>query len=548
MENKASFHCRVYDREKSARASLEQYWQDKQHYCLPRNAYINRIYNLGDRTPTDIYDETPILANAYFAAGMQAYMSSPQTKWFGLACRNRLLMKNSVVRDYFKDCEEVLYQIINGSNFYQEDVEGYLSLGSIGTDILYAEEDIKEDVRFDSLNIENVVICNDHTGRVAIAYIEYEYDAFQAVGKFGEDKVGEKVLKCYKEGDYNTKFKYLFCVFPREVYDQSKRDAKNMPFAALWIDRDRKVEVREGGYKQFPFMVSRFAKMKGSPYGSAVADNIFPAIRMSNEMEHTVILSAQNQVAPPLEIPDEAFLRPFNFNPRGKNIKNVGFPNEHILPINLGGNTPLGIEYMERKQRKIEQAFYNDLFLAVEQIGKMTATEVSLRNNQRMQLLGSAIGNIMREKLSPTIERVYAIAGKNGKLPPLPPELINEEYTIEYVSPLARAQKSLETNDLNQAMAIIGQLVQIQLAGGQQPTVLDKLNFDELVNYTGEITNIAPRLILDDDEVNDIRMSRAEQQQQAEQLALIQQGAEAVKVGADADLSISRSQQPVGVK
>ena len=547
MESQASFHCRIYDQQKSARAALEQYWQDKQHYCLPRNAYINRIYNLGDRIPTDIYDETAILANAYFAAGMQAYMSSPQTKWFGLACRNRALMKNRTVLDYFRDCEEVIYSIINGSNFYQEDVEGYLSLGSIGTDVLYAEEDMKEDVRFDCLNIENVVICNDHSGRVNIAYIEYEYDAFQAVGKFGEDKVGEKVLKCYKEGDYNTKFKYLFCVFPREVYDQSKRDAKNMPFAALWIDRERKVEVREGGYKQFPFMVSRFAKTKGSPYGGAVADNIFPAINMSNEMEHTVILSAQNQVAPPLEIPDEAFLRPFNFNPRGKNIKNVGFPNEHITPINMGGNTPLGIEYMERKQRKIEQAFYNDLFLAIEQVGKMTATEVSIRNNQRMQLLGSAIGNIMREKLSPVIERVYAIAAKANKLPPLPPELAKEEYTIEYVSPLARAQKSLETNDLNQAMAIIAQLVQIQIAGGQQPTVLDKLNFDELVDYTGEITNITPRLILDDSEVEDIRSTRAEQQQQQQQLALIQQGAEATKVGAEADKNIAESQM-AGVK
>jgi hypothetical protein len=159
-----------------------------------------------------------------------------------------------------------------------------------------------------------------------------------------------------------------------------------------------------------------------------------------------------------------------------------------------------------------------------------------------MQLLGSAIGNIMREKLSPVIERVYAIAAKANKLPPLPPELAKEEYTIEYVSPLARAQKSLETNDLNQAMAIIGQLVQIQIAGGQQPTVLDKLNFDELVDYTGEITNITPRLILDDSEVEDIRSTRAEQQQQQQQLALIQQGAEATKVGAEADKNIAESQ------
>ena len=539
-ETIGQFHCRIYDTQKSNRASLEAYWQEKQKFCLPRNAYITKQYNIGDRIPTDIYDETAILANAYFAAGMQAYMSGPQTKWFGLACRNRGLMVKRNVLDYFKDSEDVIYSMINGSNFYQEDVEGYLGLGSIGTDVLYCEEDIKEDIRFDCLNIENVIICNDASGRVNIAYIEYEYDASQAYGKFG-DKAGVKVKECYEKGDYSTKFKYLFAIFPREVYDQSKKDAKNMPYAALWIDRERKDIVREGGYKQFPFMVSRFAKMKGTPYGAAVADNVFPTIKMSNEMEHTVILSAQNQVAPPLEIPDEAFLRPYNFNPRGRNIKNAGFPNEHITPINMGGNTALGIEYIERKQNKISQAFYNDLFLAIEQIGTMTATEVQIRNNQRMQLLGSAIGNIMREKLSPVIERVYAIAAKLNKLPPLPPELANEDYIIEYVSPLARAQKSLELNNLNQAMQIIASFGQVN------PEVFDKINFDELVDYTAEITNIAPDVIRSDDEVEDIRSSRAEQASMQQQMLLLQQGTETVAKGAEADKTIAESQQPAGV-
>lgn len=540
-ESIGSRHIRIYEQQKSARASLESYWQEKQKYCLPRNAYITKNYNLGDRIPTDIYDETAILANAYFAAGMQAYMSGPQTKWFGLTGRNRNLMVKRSVLDYFKDCEDVIYQMINGSNFYQEDVEGYLGLGSIGTDILYLEEDIQEDIRFDSLNIENVIICNDHTGRVNIAYIEYEYDAHQAYGKFG-DKAGIKVKECYKKGDYSTKFKYIFAVFPRDVYDQSKKDAKNMPFAAIWIDRERQDVVREGGYKQFPFMVSRFAKMKGTPYGAAVADNVFPTIKMSNEMEHTVILSAQNQVAPPLEIPDEAFLRPYNFNPRGRNIKNAGFPNEHITPINMGGNTALGIEYIERKQRKISQAFYNDLFLAIEQIGQMTATEVQIRNNQRMQLLGSAIGNIMREKLSPAIERVYSIAFKLGKLPDLPPELAGENYVIEYISPLARAQKSLELNNLSQAMQIIASFGQVD------PQVFDKIDFDKLVDTVAEVTNIAPNLIRDDSEVESIREERAQAQAMQQQMIALQQGTEMVKTGAEADKTISESQQPAGVK
>jgi hypothetical protein len=534
-------HIRIYDAEKSARSALKAYWQDLMYYVLPRKAYITRIKMLGDKLPVDIYDSTAIIANAYFAAGMQAYMSGPQTKWFTIGLRNKALMTSRPVLNYLKDSEDVIYSIINGSNFYQEDVESYLGLGSIGTDILYCEKDILEDVRFDCLNIENVIILADAAGRTNQVYIEYEYAAYQAVGKFGENKVGDKVKECYTKSDYNTKFKYLFCVFPREVYDQSKKDAKNMPFAALWIDKERKEVVRESGYKEFPFMVSRFAKAKGGPYGYSPAMNILPDIRMLNQMEEANILGAQSMVRPPLEIPDEAFLRPFNFNPGGKNIRNAGFPNEHIVPINTGANVPLGIDYVKYKQQKVAQAFYNDLFILMESIGDKTATEVNILNNQRMQLLGSAVGNIMREKLSPVIERVYSIAAANGKLPPLPPELLGEDYVVEYISPLARAQKSLELANLSQAMQIIASFGQVNLE------VFDKIDFDELVDYTAEITNITPKVIRSDDEVEDIRASRAQQQAIAMQMEMMKQETETIKTGTEADKNVQEA-QVAGVK
>jgi hypothetical protein len=507
------------------------------YYYLSRKAYIQRTKNMGDKLPIDIYDSTGILSNAYFAAGMQAYMSGAQTRWFAIGIRNRLFMNSKPVLDYLRDTEDVLYAMINSSNFYEEDVEGYLGHGSIGIDILYGEEDLANGtINFDSLNIENVIILCDALGKTNRAYIEYEFNAEQAIGKFGKGPVGLKVNECYEKSDFSTKFKYLFCVYPREVYDQGKKDAKNMSYAALWIDRERKQEVREGGYRRFPFFVSRFAKSKGDPYAYSPGMNVLADTQMINEMEHTNILAGQNAVAPALEIPDEAFLKPYNFNPRGRNIKNAGYPNEHIVPINMGGNVKIGLDYVQYKQGKIQQAFYNDLFLAIEQIGKMTATEVSIRNNQRMQLLGSAIGNVMRGKLSPVIEWAYDVAARNGKLPKLPPELANEEYTIEYISPLARAQKSLELNNLTQAMQIIASF------GSVEPSVFDKIDFDELVDYTAEITNITPKVIRSDDEVEDIRSNRAQQQAMQQQILTLQAGAEAAKVGGEADKAIAESQ------
>ena len=534
METLASRHIRIYDTEKSARAALDQYIQDICYYTLPRKAYLNKVKTLGDRLPVDIYDSTAILANAYFAAGMQAYISSPQTRWFTLGIKNRELMGNKAVLGYLRDSEDAVYDIINHSNFYQEDVEGYQGLGSVGTDILYCEADLTEDVRFDSLSYENVIIMVDAAGRPCAAYIEYEWTAEQALSKFGI-AAGGKVKEAYDKSDYSQKFKYLFCVFPRDIYDQSKRDSKNMPFASLWIDKDLKNIVRESGYKEFPLFVSRFAKSKGSPYGVSPAMNVLSDIKMLNQMEYTNILGAQMGVMPPLEIPDEAFLRPFDFNPRGRNIKQTGYPNEHITPINAGINVKIGLDYVQYKQQGIARAFYNDLFMLMEKIGDRTATEVNIMNNQRMQLLGSAIGNIMREKLSPMIERVYSIAARNNKLPPLPGELMGQDYIIQYISPLARAQKALELNNLQQAIGIIASFGQVS------PDVFDKIDFDEAVNYVSEITNITPKIIRDDGEVAEIREGRQQTEAMAQQMAMMEQGTRTVETAANADRTMAEA-------
>ena len=534
-------HTRIYESMKSDRASLESYWQDLTHYALPRKAYITKQKNEGDRLPSDIYDSTAVISLSYFAAGMQAYMSGPQTKWFTLTLRNqKLLAGNREIRNYLKDTEDELYHLINNSNFYQEDVESYLNLGSVGTDVLYAEEDLKDGIRFESVPIENICIAADASGRINKAYMEYEFNCEQAIGKFG-DKAGQKAKDCFNKNDFNTKFRYIFCVFPRDIYDASKKDAVNMPYAALWIDREFKSIVREKGYQEFPFFGSRFSKSKLSAYGASPEMNVFADIMMLNQMEKTNILGAQMSILPPLEIPDEAFMKPYNFNPGGKNLKSTGYPNEHITPINTGANVPLGLDYIKYKQETVQKAFYNDLFILFQQIGKMTAFEVNVRNNQRMQLLGSAIGNVMREKLSPVVERGYSILARSNRLPPLPSSLQGEDYVIEYISPLARAQKALELQNFTKAFDIIAGIGQVN------PEIFDKINFDETADYIMAITNTTPKIMRDDAEVADIRAGRAEQNALLAQMEMMKQGTDAVKTGADADKSLAEA-EAVGTK
>ena len=78
--------------------------------------------------------------------------------------------------------------------------------------------------------------------------------------------------------------------------------------------------------------------------------------------------------------------------------------------------------------------------------GQMTAREVMERTQEKLQQLGPVVERLLSEFLNPIIERVYSVLDRAGVFPPVEDEelldqLNGQEVKIEYISPLAQAQK-----------------------------------------------------------------------------------------------------------
>ncbi len=524
-----------YDELKSARAALETYWQELAYYCMPRKAYITRFKNIGDRFPTDIYDSTAIQSVNSLAAGMQAYLTNPQTRWAGFTLKNKKLLEIPGTREWLRDCEDQVFNIINQSNFYQENAESYRDLAVIGTHCLDVEEDVETVARFTAIPIEKIVFEEDHNGRVCAVYIEYEFNSEQAVDKFGSDVLSEKIREAAKKFDVSKKFKFLFCVRKREFYNPGKKDSKNMPIAAYWIERDAKSFVKEGGYHEFPFMIAKWAKSSGDVHGAGPSMDVLADVKMLNEMVYTNLIAAQKIADPPLDVPDEAFLKPLDFNPGGINLRNQGAvaAGEKINVIQSGANIPVALEVENIRRSMIQRAFFNDLFIVLQDQNQMTAEEVRARVAERMLLLGPTIGNLITDIIQPVMNRLFNIAARAGILAPPPRGLEGQEFIVVATSPLARAQKMVELSGFQMSMNIIAQFAQVE------PTVLDKIKFDDSVDFIVEITGTNPKLIRDDVEVEEIRSQRAEQQAKTEQLAILQQGADIVEKASKSDKNLA---------
>jgi hypothetical protein len=256
-------------------------------------------------------------------------------------------------------------------------------------------------------------------------------------------------------------------------------------------------------------MVTRFVKDSVSTYGRSPAMNALPDTKMLNKMSETTIRAAQKQIDPPLMVPDDGFMLPVRTTPGALNFYRSG-TRDRLEPLQIGANNPLGLNMEEQRRNAIRQSFFVDQLL-MSNGPAMTATEVLQRNEEKMRLLGPVLGRLQAELLQPLISRSFALLLRSGLLPPAPEELQGQDIDIEYVSPLAKAQKMTDLQSMLRGFEVLLQMQQVA-------PVMDYLDDDKLVQYLVETTGIPARVIRSDTEVGDLRRQRAEAQaQQAQQ-------------------------------
>lgn len=526
------------ERLRGLRQSWENYWQDVLYYCIARKAYVTRSKQEGDRLPCDVYDSAAIEALRIFAAGLMGYLTNPSAKWFNLRTENRDLMDDKEVKVWLKDSEDKIYDTLNGSNFSSAIHEGYLDFGSIGMCVIFIEEDLKDYIRFYTRPIKEIFIDQSEREEIDTVYREFEFTIRQIYRKWGENCSKETIEK-YNKGKLEEKVTILHCVEPRYDYHPGKKDSVNMPFMSVYIEKETKKKLSEGGYKSFPYMIAGANKESGELYYTSPMMECFSDTKMVNQMVKTNLRAGMKSADSPLDVPSDGFLNPLNLNPGAINYRNPGTPgdNNEIRQIYKDkSGVPITLELIDRVEQKIQRALFVDLFLALAQRDpKMTATEVLAREQERMLLLGPMLGRLT-EMFSNIIKKTFEILTDKRIILPLPQSLVGQENLIvEYVSLLAKAQKASDLKSISNTVALIGPIAQAI------PDVLDKIDADKYVDEVADLTGINPELIRDKSEVEEIRKARATAQEAAKKMQAMDVMAGAAQKGGAAAKSFAEA-------
>jgi len=527
---------------KAQRGTWESHWQDLTNFVLPNESDFNLNRSKGDKRTTLVYDSTGIHANEMLAAGLHGMLTNPASNWFSLRVKDSMdnFADNAEAKQWLEETTNVILAELSAPDvaFPSHIHEYYLSLCSVGTACMFVgEPTTREGISFRSIHIDEIFIAENADGIVDTVFRIFKMTVRQIVQKWGEKSLSPRIQRMYEKKEFDKEVELFHCVYPRDDVDKGKKAATMLPVASVYIDEKEKHVLAEGGFDEMPYMVGRWSKTVGEVFGRSPAMTALPDIKMLQEIMKTTIKAAQKVVDPPLLVPDDGVLGPVRTIPGGLNYYRAS-SGARIEPLLTGGNIGLSYEMMNDLRERIRTTFFLDQ-LQFQGAPRMTATEVVERTERTLRLLGPTLGRLQSEFLGPMIERIYGVLSRAGRLPE-PPESISElELKIEYVSPLARAQRQTETQGIMRTLEFVGPIA------GMDPQAAQIIKGADTVRHIAELNGVPPMLLKSDDdlmaEMQAQQQAQAAQQQMmqgAEVMDMMQKGADVAKTAGEAGLNL----------
>ena len=523
----AGLIVRHYEEARTKRLPYEWIWKDSYAYTYPvRGAQLwtsGQAGDLGDAgglaasatRQADLLDTTGTDSVRILASALMSGLTPANSRWFGLEVNDA----DDAAKRWLDEAAEKLWTYIHRSNYDAVGYESMLDLVCSGQCPLYIDEAPTGGLRFEQWPLAQCYYSSStRAGPVDTVYRCMTMTAQQAVDYYGADKVGSRTLAAASAQPLAPQT-YLWAIYPRDGGyrgDGTRTPATRMPYASCHLDMVTKSIVRESGYEEMPVIVPRWLLLSDAAYAIGPVFEALPDLRQLN---HTIRLQNQGMEihagAGTYKATDDGVLNPRTIKLGHRRVIVVGNI-DNLVPLAEAGDMQKTLLDIERLQRAIRKVLMADQ-LQPQDGPQMTATEVHVRTDLIRQQLGPLYGRMQAEFLQPMVERCFGLAFRAGALPPPPQSLAGQSYRIQYLSPLARAQKLVDVSAMDRFE------LSLQAEAAVDPTVLDHYDLDEAARTRGDLLGVPKRLIREQAIVDEIRKARAkaQQAQQAEQMAMM---------------------------
>ena len=518
--DKKKYKSKVRQMEENRQDYLKR-WKAIRDYQLP---YIGCFDDTADTTDyarrrdTNIYHSVAWQANQSFAAGVMSGLTPPSRQWFRLIWSNDTMKNHPEAGELLDKRMNILQDVLLKSNFYNAIHSSYLEL-AFGQAPLAIFQDADTGVHFVPFTVGTYMMENGPDGIVDTFCTKYEMTARQLADKFGADRLPSSIRAELENGGVKTKHKLWWLVEPNRFHDRNKEvmDKYHMKYLSLyWLEEGEKDFLDIGGFQEWPIPVARYLVTGSETYGKGPGWFAEGDSKGLQKLEKDDIIAVELGIKPPMAASATTAKQGINLTPGSYTVVER---NEPVTPL---FNVNVNLQHLQEKildlQDRIKRAYSADLFMMLERLEdkSMTAQEVLQRKQEQLQQLGPVVQRLQFEFLRKIIERVYNILDRAGILPQpedaeLALALSNEEVTIEYISPLAQAQKMAGMTNIEQAIAFAGQLAQFD------QSVLDKINFAKTVDSYFDMVGAPASIKRTEEEYEAIQQQKAQAMAEAKQ-------------------------------
>lgn len=465
---------------KARRAPLDRVYELIARYVLNRQSGFGSDLSLGEFfVHGDVYDDTAIRALNIMVSSLTGALWKGCKRTVRLK-RPRKIRETQAVKEYYSEINQRLAYHMDHPKAgfdiaYQEfmtECGGY-GTGAIG---VFRTEGKKDNlVEYQTWPLKSLCIVEDASGNVVKVFCEFDFNAFQLRGAYGDVAANIDAVKAKLEArDYDTKFRVLWVIQPRNVYDVTVQNNLQMPYESIHVLKDPKAELKVSGFTEMPVKVSRFYKVRGEEYGRCPAMQALSSIVSANAIQEIIETNAEKRSnAAKYFLDDGTFGGGIvDRSPGSVTVIDVSSRVNSAAPfgdIDAGGDVNELYKVKETLVNQIMSHFFVDRLLDLNNQTRMTLGEAQIRNEMRSESLGALYNRQIQEGLTPTIVRTVSILFDEGELgviegsqkhralvalgkEPLiiPPEIVealskgDDFYEIEYISPAARVLRSEE--------------------------------------------------------------------------------------------------------
>lgn len=475
-------------------------WEEAASLIDPdsRNTFMYGSYNFPGQKKTQYQvDASGALALQQFCAIADSMITPQNRLWHGLET-DEYLMKQRGVREFYDDLRKLVfnYRRRTDGGFQGQNYRNWKSLGAFGNSIMFTDaldrrwHGGRAGLRYKAVPLGECFFAENHQGIVTTLIRWFRFTAAQAAEHFhGEEWLPPQVHVAL-EKNLQTPFQFLHCVKPRDddEYDPERLDEKGMPFEAYYVSIEGKCLMpmdptgrMEGGYRVFPYAVSRYDQMPGEVYGRGPAQLVLPSLKTLNAQKATFLKQGHRAADPILLGPDDGILD-FNALAGAYNAGGVNGDGKQLVHALQTGDIATTEKMMLEERGLIENMFLTPLFKTLMQNPNMTATQVVELINERAMLVAPTLGRQHSEYAGGLVPRELSLLAQM-RVPDLPkvPPVLREAGMIHFevtdTSPLAAQAKASQAAGGLRTLDIANNIA--NMSG--DTSVYDYFSFDRMI-------------------------------------------------------------------